>query len=78
MQWYVILLLIGIGIFMFAVGFTGAMLYCDKKMGNLTVGDLYITKHNHEPYLVAKLPMEEVATRTYVTFEVRVVDDSQK
>jgi hypothetical protein len=78
MSWYIVLLLIGIAVFMFAVGFIGAMLHCDNKMRSLTVGDLYITKHRNEPYLVAKIPMEDVAKRTYVTFEVRVVDDSQK
>ena len=78
MYWSIVLLLIGIGVFMFAIGFIGAMLHCDKKMKNITVGDLYITKQRHEPYLVAKFPMEELEKCTYVTFEVRVVDDSQK
>lgn len=78
MTWYGLLILVIGVIIAFGIGFTAAMMYCDKKMKNITVGDLYITKTSHEPYLVAKLPMENIAERTYVTFEVRSVDDSQK
>lgn len=78
MHWSIVLLMVIIAIFMFALGFIVSMLHCDKKMKNITVGDLFITKNEHQPYLVAKIPMESVAEQTYVTFEVKVVDDSQK
>ena len=78
MTWYGILILVVGIVIAFGAGFTASMLICDKKMKNTTVGDLYITKQRYEPYLVAKIPMESVAERTYVTFEVRLVDDSQK
>lgn len=78
MPWSIILLMVIIAIFMFAIGFVVAMLRCDKKMQTKTVGDLFITKNEHQPYLVAKIPMEAIAEQTYVTFEVKVVDDSQK
>jgi hypothetical protein len=78
MSWYIVLLLIGIAVFMFAVGFIGAMLHCDKKMQGVSVGELFVTKTEYQPYLVARVPMEYIAEQTYVTFEVKVVDDSQK
>lgn len=78
MTWYGILILVIGVIVAFVAGFVASMMHCDKKMKNITVGDLYITKQRFEPYLVAKIPMESVAERTYVTFEVRLVDDSQK
>ena len=78
MHWSVILLMAIIAIFMFALGVVLTMLHCDKKMKNLTVGELFITKTEHQPYLVAKVPMESIAEQTCVTFEVKMVDDSQK
>lgn len=77
MHWSVILLMVIIAIFMFALGVVLTMLHCDKKMKNITVGDLFITKNDFQPYLVAKIPMEAVAEQTYVTFEVKLVDNSQ-
>lgn len=78
MHWSITLLMVIIALFMFAIGVVVTMLHCDKKMKNITVGELFITKNDHQPYLVARIPMEAVAERTYVTFEVKIVDDSQK
>lgn len=78
MHWSIALLMVIIAIFMFAIGGIAGVLYCDKKMQGKTVGDLFITKTEHQPYLVAKVPMEAIAEQTYVTFEVKIVDDSQK
>lgn len=78
MTWYGVLICILVCIAMFGAGYVVSMLRCDTKMKNITVGDLFITKAEHQPYLVAKVPMEAIAEKTYVTFEVRVVDDSQK
>lgn len=78
MHWSIVLLMVIIAIFMFAIGFVVAMLRCDKKMQTKTVGELFVTKTELQPYLVARIPMEVVAEQTYVTFEVKVVDDSQK
>lgn len=78
MTWYSILIGLLICIAMFCAGYVFALLRCDKKMKNITVGDLFITKAEHQPYLVAKIPMEAIAEQTYVTFEVKMVDDSQK
>lgn len=78
MHWSIILLMVLIAIFMFAIGVVIAMLHCDKKMKNITVGELFVTKTELQPYLVAKVPMETIAGQTYVTFEVKIVDDSQK
>lgn len=78
MHWSIILLMVIIAVFMFAIGAVVTMLRCDKKMKNITVGELFITKSEHQPYLVANIPMEVVAEQTYVTFEVKLIDDSQK
>lgn len=78
MHWSIIVLMVVIAIFMFGLGVVLTMLRCDKKMSNTTVGELFITKADHQPYLVARVPMEAIAAETYVTFEVKLVDDSQK
>ena len=78
MHWSIVLLMIILALFMFALGVVVTMLHCDKKMNGATVGELFITKTEHQPYLVARVPMEHIAEQTYVTFEVKVVDDSQK
>ena len=77
MHWSVILLMVIIAIFMFAVGFVVALLHCDKKMKNMTFGELFVTRDNLEPFLVPKVPMETIAEQTYITLEVKLVNDSQ-
>jgi hypothetical protein len=67
-----------IAVFTFALGVVLTMLHCDKKMKNVAVGDLFVTKKDFQPYLVAKIPMEAISELTYATFEVKLVDDSQK
>lgn len=78
MHWSIVILMAITAIFMFTIGVVVTMLHCDKKMKNVTVGDLFITKNELQPYLVAKVPMESIAEQVYVTFEVKMVDDSQK
>lgn len=79
MAWYVVVGLILLGVFLYIIGFISAVIYCDKKISDKkTVGDLFITLPEHEPYLVAKAPMEEVAKETYILLEVKTVKSSQK
>lgn len=78
MTWYVLLLMVAVAMVGLIVGFMVGIVRCDQKTSNMTVGDLFITKDDYQPYLAAKIPMENIAERTYVTFEVKVVDDSQK
>lgn len=79
MQWYEIIVIILLAILMYAIGFASALIYCDKKISNKkAIGDLFITLPEHEPYLVAKAPMEEVAKETYIMLEVKPVKSSQK
>lgn len=79
MPWYVIVGLVFLGVFLYAVGFISAFLYCDKRISDKkTMGDLYITLPEHEPYFVSKAPLEEVVKESYILLEVRPVKSSQK
>ena len=79
MPWYVVVGLVFLGVFLYAIGFISAFLYCDKQISNKkSMGDLYITMPELEPYLVAKAPMEEIVKESYILLEVRKVDKSQK
>lgn len=79
MPWYVIVGIVLLGIFLYAIGFVSALIYCDKQISNKkAMGDLYITIPELEPYLVAKVPMEEIVKESYIMLEVRKVDKSQK
>lgn len=78
MHWSIILLMVIVAVFMFALGVVLTMLHCDKKMKNMTFGELFVTRNNFEPFLVPKVPMETIAEQIYITLEVKLVDDSQK
>lgn len=75
MAWHFVLL---IGVIMYGIGFAIGYLLCKNKTNAELSGHLFITESNKQPFLVASVPMETMAERKYVTFEVKSVDDSQK
>lgn len=75
MAWYFVVI---IGLIMYGIGYATGCWICKRKTRSELSGHLFITKSNSQPFLAASVPIETISEHKYVTFEVKLVDDSQK